>query len=550
MRERLFAPRASVTPIPVEFPLDWEMADSDDRNARMQLQGWTMLHPVMNVFDSMSDKRAAVEYLVDIARDWWSRYGDDPEDVVTSRTPESYAWYDMSVGYRALALTFFADRIRGHSLSLDPGDSDLLREVALKHARHLRNPEVLYPNNHGIFQVHGLRGIAEVYRYPEAGDDRRYAEQRLQELFEGQFDRNGVHREHSPHYHFYMCRTFESVLRSGWYEQSGLDARLSLAEAVRPWLVDPQRRLAAVGDSLPKVQRDVVFPSEGSPAHASQGLILSPFDDSGYAVARSPWGEPSSSASYLFFTAAYHSKSHKHRDCLSFEWYERGSKRVTDSGKYGYWADDMRRYMLSSRAHNSLDIEGFDILRMSPYGSAIKAAEMLESGQYHVRGELRFKALTHFRDLYYLPGRWIVVVDHVESARPRQMTQWFHVALGHAPVNTRNRWWKSDGSGRRRVFTGPDKVQLVIHNVEPGVDASVVCGQENPHQGFVSLDDDHAEPGYALGFRTVGSEVRLVTVLAMGAEEEAEALSFIADSEGLGGPQDRVQADGSIPSDE
>src|SRR5690606_13818201 len=322
------------------------------------------------------DKRAAVDYLLEVAADWWSRYRDDPDDVVTSRTPDSYAWYDMSVGFRALVLAFFSNRISYFSIDLLAEERELLREICMKHVRHLRNPKVLYPNNHGIFQLHGLRALAETWEYPEKQRDRQYAEGAMASLITQQFDATGVHREHSPHYHIFAVKTFEDVAASGWYDDvDGFREVLQSARKVTPWLVDPRKRPAAVGDSTATVQEDLEFPPDQVDVDA--GLLVSAFRSAGYQVIRSPWSTPAGEATYLFFTGAYHSKTHKHRDCLSFEWFEAGHKRLVDSGKYGYFADDLRRYVLSARAHNTVEIEGLDILRMSPYGSAVRSCSVV-----------------------------------------------------------------------------------------------------------------------------------------------------------------------------
>lgn len=219
-RLRLFHPRRGTAAVSLSTPIDWEAGDNPDRNWRMQLQGWTMFHPIMNVFDGLDSKVDAVEYFFDITSDWWRNYSDDDEAIVTSRTPDSYAWYDMSVGFRALILAFFADRIVAHDLSIGEARHQLLMDVISKHARHLRNPAVLYENNHGIFQAHGLRALAETTTYDGSEGDKAYAERTMGRLLDLQFDENGIHKEHSPHYHFFVLRTFESVRASGWYNSA------------------------------------------------------------------------------------------------------------------------------------------------------------------------------------------------------------------------------------------------------------------------------------------------------------------------------------------
>ena len=105
VKKRIFMPRKDSEPLSLVFPLDWEASGrSVDRNWRMQLQGWTFFHPIMNIFDSYENKEEIVNYFFDALIDWWNVYGQDTDDIVNTRMQKSYAWYDMSVGIRALVL--------------------------------------------------------------------------------------------------------------------------------------------------------------------------------------------------------------------------------------------------------------------------------------------------------------------------------------------------------------------------------------------------------------------------------------------------------------
>ncbi len=522
--ERIFRPRRGSPEVRIEVPLDWNQPDNPDRNWRMQVQGWTMFHPIMNVFDGLSNKQQAVDYFFDVLCDWWEQHGDDPEDIVTTRTPDNYAWYDMSVGFRALVLAFFMNRISCYRIHLEAAEASLLDAVVNKHANHLRNPSVLYPNNHGIFQIHGLRGLAETADYVEQQSDKDYAETSMADLLISQFDVHGIHREHSPHYHIFALRTFEDVFSSGWYEHlSDIGGRMEAARSAVPWLVDPLRRPAAVGDSIPTVQTDLELPAP-LPENRN-GIICSDFNASGYAVARSNWDVPPESASYLFFMAGYHSKTHKHRDCLSFEWFDGGYKRLTDSGKYGYYGDAKRRYVLSARAHNVVEIEGLDILKMSPYGSAIRSSQLSPDGIYRVIGELAFKAINHKRELHLRPGHWLVVDDHFEFNRDREATQWFHIALGHRLVSS---------TGRAAIFKGPDGRLLSLETLDHEAELVLKCGDSQAGQGFVSENDDHIEPGYVVGFRSMRNAGRTSTAIGLGPEDLDDAVTYAARELGAG----------------
>ena len=76
--ERIFKPRGDCEEFMLPAAIDWEAIDRiEDRNWRMQLQGWNFFNPVMNFFDALEDKRPAIEFFFSVARDWWETYGGD-----------------------------------------------------------------------------------------------------------------------------------------------------------------------------------------------------------------------------------------------------------------------------------------------------------------------------------------------------------------------------------------------------------------------------------------------------------------------------------------
>jgi uncharacterized heparinase superfamily protein len=62
---------------------------------------------------------------------------------------------------------------------------------------------------------------------------------------------------------------------------------------------------------------------------------------------------------------------HAHGDIFSFELSLRGQRVITDSGVHGYEADAMRDYCRSTRAHNTVEVEGED---QSEFWAAFRVA--------------------------------------------------------------------------------------------------------------------------------------------------------------------------------
>lgn len=517
---RLYKPRADCDDFSLTTPIDWEAHDrATDRNWRMQLQGWAVFQPIMNFFDDYEDKTAVLAFFFDLARDWWARYGDDPETIVTSRMPDSYAWYDMSVAFRGLIIAFFKGRIDALGLAISDSDAQFLRALAHKHMGHLSYEPAFSLNNHGVFQAQAL--MALVMAFDDAADHdckHAYALELMERLVFNQFDENGHHTEHSPHYHFYVLDTFEAVLKSGWFASSAtINSHVAMAREMKKWIVDPLMRPICVGDSILTVQKGIEFPQDGT------DTLISDFDSSGYQVLRSGWSTPPEHASMVFLMGAYRTKTHKHRDCLSFDWFDRGERVICDGGKYGYKSDKFRRYCLSYKAHNSVEIEGFDILKMAPYGSAIKPARKLPRGVYKLGGKLEWPAIKQDRSIYIKPGQWMFVEDRLDFSRERKVTQWLHLETDFVLVSAQGNSLHAKGKQGRQVFVDclDADSAMCIHK-----------GDTVNLAGYVSQKDYEIKPALTVGFASTCKSKIVRTVIALSPRSRASALSYIFEAVG------------------
>ena len=190
---------------------------------------------------------------------------------------------------------------------------------------------------------------------------------------------------------------------------------------------------------------------------------------------RSGWPDAESfdRASYLAQQAAFHSRTHKQADDLSFIWYDRGAVILIDAGSYGFlgrtesgsdlwnkgfWYSDPKRiYVESTRSHNTVEIDGMSFNRREspPYGSAIERWGETEDGLLFVETHaLQFETVGHTRLLVLDPGNWLLVYDWLsdEAGAEHDFRQWFHFAPD-LTVETQNGELRVSGraSGRESV---------------------------------------------------------------------------------------------------
>ena len=524
IKDKIFKPRKDCEDFSIAFPIDWEALDKkEDRNWRMQLQGLAMFHPIMNFFDEYLDKETIVKYFFEVVEDWDKNYGEDPDNIVTSRMPESYAWYDMSVGFRALVLAFFINRIEEFSLSVTEQNKNLLQKVALKHIQHLKNPEVFSLNNHGMFQIQGLMALIQLQGIQNYKKVYTYCLDKMEELILAQYNKQGIHQEHSPHYHFYALTTFENLLENDWYDEKPIIKEIvKKAQSIKKWIVDPYKRPACIGDSIMTAQKSVDFnkhdfADELENSTEDRKFVYSNFNDSGYTVFRSAWDTKPEECTYLFFMGMYNDKTHKHRDCQSFEWFDSGKKILCDGGKYGYKSDKYRNYFLSYKAHNTVEIEGFDILKIKPYISSIKSTSY-SNGVFYLNSALEYPAINHQRELYVKSKCWLIVNDTLKFAKARKATQWFHLEKEFK--------LKSFKNGYGQFCRNND--ELIVHCLDKDINSSLYYGDDEIMQGFISENDFLYEKALALGFELHGEHKNLITIFALSKEAYFDALAYLS----------------------
>ncbi|HOM50056.1 MAG TPA: alginate lyase family protein, partial [Phycisphaerae bacterium] len=507
--------------VSVQPPVDWTMDPFNDVSWRYQLNTLVFLDPLLRACAESPDPRY-LRFALDVVRDWLAQNWD------RSNNPNEFAWYDMAVGVRAPKIAWLA---HAAACSDDIDDSaliDLLRGV-MRHAKELRDPANLSKQtNHGIYQMLGLLGL--IRTLPEMrgfGEYERYALHTVESLFDGHYCvEEGAHLEHSPAYHLYLTNLLRQSLSTGLLPNiDRLESLQDRAFNVLAWMVKPDGSLARFGDGADnrtptRVISEALrerYPAcwfvqtrgqQGTPDQ-EESLIL---PKSGYAFVRGKWPrnpQEWQAGSYLAFMAAFHSRTHKHADDGTFEWSELGRPILIDAGGFAYdYQSPERQYCESTRAHNTLEIDGTDLSRdlADVYGSAIKRWTNA-GGTHAIEAEFSRKPdIRHRRTLIYRPREWLVVSDEVTAAGEHVYTQWFHfdpeldiqLAKEHVSV----------------PIPGADRQVLVKSLSDTSMRA--VHGQYEPRlEGWTSLQYRKLTPNWAVAYTASGRTVHLVTLFAL-----------------------------------
>lgn len=484
-----------------------------------------MLDPLLLAWLKTGEEKFATGAMA-IVRDWYTQH-------IPDGLQSTYEWYDMATGIRAMKIALLFDRSLRQQFSLKDEDRRMLIDLAQAHAQKLMEPNLLASGNHGLFQLHGLIALCRtVPQLSGCSGAMQYAKTALSELLNQQFSTEGIHLEHSPWYHFFITDTVSRMLSSGWYEGfEQTKALMGKAEANKIWMVYPDMRDVTVGDSEGLTHSLTLPPGRKACANTAEYgpdcYLLQAFPLSGYAIVRSDWAVPRNDSSMLFFMAAFHSGGHKHADDLSFDLFEFGERVLTDSGQYSYSAGPFREYVLSTRAHNTVEINGrsYSLRDADAYGSAFKSAEWRDA-TVRLEAEAVHASLgaKHRRVLVYAPRQWLVVADQVRGDDIDTVTQWFHFSPQTQLVGPQQTddsstpYWARLSSGR----------QIRIEQFAPKCRAELIIGRENPIQGWSTASYGVMEPRAALGYACNGGQRTFVALLTLDEAFRPQALAAAA----------------------
>ena len=238
---------------------------------------------------------------------------------------------------------------------------------------------------------------------------------------------------------------------------------------------------------------------------------------SGFAALRTGWGQDDT---WALMDAAPFGKAHQHEDKLSVLLYTNGKFLLTEGGNYAYDESEMRNYVLSTRSHNTVRVDGQDQNRRKTYAwkeEDIKKKSNLEwnfskkwdyakSAYDEGYGEDQDKAPVHERTIYFYRDKnqpLLITVDRLSDTKSSSETHNWDIL------------WHIDSEVEKQAdkyikFADAD---IAWSNGE----TAIIAGQETPEwQGFIATGTKQgmyrAVP--CVDTKVNANAVRIVTVLA------------------------------------
>jgi hypothetical protein len=420
-------------------------------------------------------------------------------------------WRDFIVGMRSMKIAYIVSQWLYGKFEITKKEESIFLHMIMLHLDFIMDFGNIKFTNHTFSDFHGAMALAQVID----SENRKLVEDRLfqltPKLIESQFDRYGVHLEHSFGYQGFGIRCLQRLAKSGWFNKLNIKNLIAKAEEIQDWFFLPDGRVAPIGDTngqeSPKNQKEVVFKG-----------ARQVFNSSGYCIVRSDGNGQIQDASYFCMMGAFNNRVHKHPDDLSIIWFE-GEDILCDSGKFAYKSHVGRKYVQSTRAHNTVEIDDadFSVDSKDAYGSAIKEVSVSDWG-YLVAASVNHKkfGVQHTRFCLYQIRSWLLIIDKLISDEVHNFTQWYHFAP-HLNLNqTKVGFSTKLKSGRllNLLFATDGE-----HNVK------LLTGETKPVlQGWISQGYAQLSPSQTLGICRSGREIIFTTLFCIG--DEGSTLSM------------------------
>lgn len=409
-----------------------------------------------------------------------------------------------------------------------------------------------------IMEMNGLAHIGIIC--PWFRDSEKWLDSAFQSLsdeLEKQIYPDGFQYELTTGYHDVVINNYQRILEManafGIPVLQGMSDKLSRACELNVKLMMPDGCLPSINDGKCLDVKNLlkrklrILPEDEAVRWAASGgkngwqpeykSIALPY--SGFMVMRTGW---SKSDIWVLFDGAPFGRAHQHEDKLSVLFYAQGKLLLTEGGKYAYDTSEMRKYVLSTRGHNTVLVDGCGQNRRKDYKwedeeinkradltwHIGKTFEYAESNYHEPYGEEQDIHVNHNRRVYFVKNSvnglnpFLIVADRMESERSHDYKGLWHVDSEFTE------FCKEVG---RISFEEMD-----VYVSEAVSSVSIITGQEEPEwQGFVATGDVQGMyrpvPCIEAGFS--GSRIRVITVLYPHAAENLEILKVIA-SEDIG----------------
>ena len=299
----------------------------------------------------------------------WIEQAPPPPDGTPPWSPVT--WRTLDAGLRVAG---WCSQMCAFARSPSLSDEFIVRffRSVRDHGHRLEKP--MTTNNWRIMELNGLLHVAMLF--PFLSESRTWRDGAIAE-FKKQLDLqlypDGFQFELSPGYHGVIPHNYGNILElfgvCGETPPSFVLNGIESAYDMYPHIARPDRTLPPLNDSRevalgPEMEKAAKlypgredfrwFATDGAEGRAPDYLSCA-FPYAGAVVFRSSWARD---AVWGYMDCSPFGRGHQHEDKLNVLMSAYGKNMIVEPGNYAYDTSDMRRYVISTRAHNTILVDG------------------------------------------------------------------------------------------------------------------------------------------------------------------------------------------------
>lgn len=449
-----------------------------------------------NAYWATGDEKYAREFVSEMT-DWVAR---NPVPVGTSGN-ETSAWRTLEQGFRCANTWPVAFNLFLTSPSFTDDAMVTMVKSFVEHARQLTKYNTV--GNWLTMEADGLMHVGVLFpEFSESSEWRKTAADRLYAELDRQVYPDGSQIELSTTYHQVSLLNFEKAwdiarindipMPDGYVpkleKMYDYDLGVCMPDGAVPGLNDGDhqsiRDYLRRGFELFPKRTDFQWLATAGKQGTRPTIGSTAFPFAGQFVMRSGW-EPNDL--YLMMDAGPFGYGHQHEDALSLVLYAHGKYHVIDPDNYAYDESKWRKYIVSTRAHNTVMVDGLEqhrggkpreqyvLSRPLPNKWATSERFDFASGAYtEGYGPGNEVKVTHARSVFFVKPEYWIVTDLLTPAddKPHHYQSMFHLDADAAQANPNTKSVRTVNSISPNLS--------IIPLADQGLSAKIVSGQEEP----------------------------------------------------------------------
>ncbi len=442
---------------------------------------------------------------------------------------DAWPWYPLNAGIRVVKWVHVFYGLQKEEV-FSPASRILVLSSLAQHGHYLRRFH-RKDGNQCITTMLGLASIAVAFpEFKDSSEWLEYSTDMIVQQGAAQVYPDGAQKELTGHYHRIVLNKFEGfnqmVRNGGGKPDKSLVALSEKMNNYMAYAMRPDGYGLLNNDSDLDYWRDILLKAAGTynqsdwtyiASNGTEGKVPSIastiFPWAGHFIMRNGWD---SDAHWAFFDIGPFGQAHVHSDKLHLSVSAYGRDILVDSGRYTYTnyhsptKGTWRRYFIGAEGHNTIMIDGQGqrLNRRENTETPInKEFYAIEPAFDYARGSTTTKDyidkkwgittegnVEHTRAVMYVRDKYWVVVDHIETDRPRIIQALWHY---HPDCTV-----EIAGDEVTSVDEGKGNLRIVpVSSLKWKLD--IVKGQKKPHiQGWYSKEANDKQANSAAIYST------------------------------------------------